>query len=359
MSMAAPQVTAAYPATTSVMTEEMIAAKKAIAGLPTYTQAERDADNQELIEGVVDIGAAKELGASFLDGGVPVGPISAPLGIVSSLFTRDYFSKRELASLTDNYRDLLAEKLNMQPDAVTEAHLKAYAEKDPALASALVHIAQKRDAHVAVNATGLGGMTAGAAAGAVVGSIVPVAGTFIGGLAGGMLGYMAGEETGKYVLDVTDALNPVEIVNALQAKKEQNQYISIEDVFALKLAQHFELRQNVVARHGVNFSDMDEATRKEVMSGLPALTQQAARDAVLCNFPESDPRQLLFGDMAQPAANFNAPPAYASQPTGWVSRVMDERAGQPMQQPREVGFAEAVLRGREDIAVGPKAEQAL
>jgi hypothetical protein len=355
MSMVAPQMIASHPAATTVMSPDDIEQKMKISGLPTYTREEKQADQQELIEGVVDMGTVKELGASFLDGGVPVGSISAPLGVVSSLFTRNLFSKRELSQLTDKYRGVIAQKMGVAEEAVDESTLKACAERDPELAAALVHVAEKREAHVAVNASGLGGMMAGAAAGATAGSVVPVVGNFIGGMAGGMLGYMAGEDIGKSVLDVTDASDPAAILEAIEEKKNNGQYISAEDVFALKLAQHPQVRKNVVARHGANFGDMDETTRKEVMHGLPALAQQAARDAVLCNFPEAQVDQLIAGDLAPQAANFNAaPPAYANQPTGWVSRVMDEPSRQ-MQAPRKIGFAEAVLRGRENIAVGPNA----
>ena len=337
-----PQVQAAHPAGVAVMSPAEIKAKLDAADLPVYTAEEKAADEQELVLGM-KAGDVKEMGATFLDGGVPV-PFAAAAGMVASLFTRDYFSKREMAKLTDTYRDLIAQKLQMNPEAVTEAHLKICAQQDEGLASAILAVANRRETHVVTNASGLGGMAAGAAVGAIAGAaalwfMAPV-GALIGSLAGGMLGYEGGEQLGKHLLDVTDQSDPHALLEALIAKKEAKEYITTEEVFALKLAQHPKLRERVVERHGANFANLDDAARKEVMHALKPLAQQAARDAIMCNFPEADIRALMFGSLAPQAANLNG-----GANGKWVQRVAPQA-----QKPQQVGFAEAVMRGREAFA---------
>lgn len=337
-----PQITQSHVAAASAMAPPEIDAKLVAANLPTYTAQEKVADKREVALGF-DQGAVKELAANFADGGLPV-PMAGPLGVVASLFTRDFYSKRELAELTEKYQDLIAERLGMDAADVTEEHLKTCAMQDQGLASALLAVARKRESHVTSNAGALAAMTAGAAAG----SVVPVVGTLIGGLAG----FMGGEAVSKYMLDVTDASNPQACLEAIEKKQAEKQYITVQDVFALKLAQHPKIREQVIERHGDNFNMLDEKTRAEVMHGLPKLAQAAARDSVLCNFPDSDVRRLMFGDMAPPAANLNSAPLVANTnaaPTQWAARIEGERSGMPNAQ-QGVGFAEAILRGREAFA---------
>lgn len=347
-----PQITASYPAAISAMPPAEIDAKLIAAGLPTYTAQEKAEDARELALGM-NKGDVTELLYNFGEGGISLpglNVLAAPTGLVTSLFARDYYTKRDLAKMTDEYRDFIAEKMQVPAEQVTEEHLKACAQQQPALASALLAVARKRETHVTTNAMGIGGMTGGTMAGAALGTallpFLPGIGTLAGGLVGGMIGYEGGEGMGKYLLDVTEQGDPAALCEALQKKKEDGSYISREDVFALKLAQHPKIREQVVERHGDNFARLDEVTRKEVMAGLPALAQQAARDAVLCNFPQADVRALMFGDLAPQPANFQAAPGQKPLRTQWTAKIAAERGGQ-MNAPREVGFAEAILRGRE------------
>lgn len=193
-------------------------------------------------------------------------------------------------------------------------------------------------------------MMAGAAGGAALGTaLIPIPGVgtaigFLGGMAGGMFGYEMGEGIGKYFTDTTDAVNPAKVVEALKEKKEAGQYITTQDVFALKLAQNEKLRETVVFRYGDNFHMLDAAAQNEVMSSVPQLYQQAARDAMKCNLPEADVRELLFGEIAASAANANFPPQ-----TNWTSRITAERSNAATAAPQPISWTDAIMQRRAAI----------
>lgn len=360
------QPQSSFDVATTLMTPAQVNQKFEGHDLPTFTEAQKEAGRHEVAMGF-DAASLKDMALETFQGGLPIpgGQVAAvTLGVPFMFWARDNLAQRAMQQLAENYREEIAADLRIQPELVTEEVVLRYATQNENLASAVRAIAHERESHIANTSTAVGGMLAGGAAGGAIGGIPGL----IAGFGLGMFGYNVGEMIGKRFTDSTDGKSPIKLIEAMQGKLEEKQMISAMDVFTLRVAQSKPLQEAIEARHGDAFHLLDEMTQREVVSKEAGLYQQCIKDAACCNLPDANPQQMLLGQMDAPqlananyapAANFNAPPAYANQPTGWVSRVMDERAGQQMQQPREIGFAEAVLRGRDDIAVGPKAEQAL
>lgn len=332
-----PQPVASFVAGTGVVPEGDLRAKL---GVAAKTQAEREADAQMIMNGVpINVGDARELALGMAETGIPlpgIGHLATVASLPLSFWAADEEARAKLSELTDRYRSVIAEKLGVEEEQVSDDMTLGYAEQNPYLRGAIEAIARKRSAHPMSNMAGVGGLLAG---GALAGTLVAGPLGLVAGLAAGMAGYEGAKALGDDLLGVKEGTDPHAVLEAISEKHEKGDPVTMLDVLALRIAQQESLQQAIAFHHGKAFHEMGLAERQEVVTHLPVLAQECLQDATLCNQPGAQLQQLMLGRMS---ANDLRPPAAETQaPTSWVERV----GGAPAAN-ENIGFADRVQQTR-------------
>ncbi len=252
----------------------------------------------------VDLGIAKVEDGTALRGASMAMQFAGPGGMAASTLVDaaagSAESARELDTLIDSYRNIVAKTLNIIPEKVDESALRRAADiraeqhNDSTLKEALEHIDSSTGRAFGESAVSLGGFATGMAVGGIPGAIV-------GGIAASQI--TPSEET----------LASQMIQEAVQKFASEKQLLP-SDVFAVRVYQLGSLKELVkekASQMGLSserFEELGESEKLHLMHAFDDVYQEATRDASLINAGLVTPDLLMEKDLSKLIpANRNKP----------------------------------------------------
>lgn len=259
----------------------------------------------------------KDFMLEMAEGGLPLmGPFGNVAGAAIGFLVADRRAQKQTQAIIDQYRDEIAQQLNISEESVDARALLMAAQHHKGLRQAINMIQDERGAHPFVNIAGLLGMAAG------VGLVIPMlfAGPpgWIAGMIAGGAGYMAGNFIGEKLLSPDEKQNPLTVMDEIRAKVEGSEQALAEDVFKLRVTQNSGINERIINQYGEPFYKLGKQDQQYAMSTVRGAKQLCERDAQLIN-EGGNLDMLMFGPMPEPVAQMQ--PAQ-TQPEGrWAARV--------------------------------------
>lgn len=289
-----------------------------------------------------------------------LGSAVAPVAAVFTIAGANHEAHKNVKEVLEQYRAVLAERLNIAPEAVDETAMRTLLEESPdefpAIRQALGLIDKKQTdtpwISMAAGGTGVAAFAAGTAVGAPLGPLAPLV-----GIGAAIAAPWCVEKAGGAILGASNLDDSAHAaIKAINEKWSRGEQVSPLEIFTLFARMDSGFRESISERTGKDILSMNEQEQIEFITrDEPKLGQASAQIAYLLNARIMMPSQLagvnprqLCGQ--QPVVIAGASPQVARTNTGNAQRTATGAPpAQPQPQPRGVtprGFASAELARR-------------
>ncbi len=303
------QVTASHPAGVSIDPKGEMEKKSLVHTWGDHVPVPQMVRNMEIpIVGGQMKGVPQKIGDTLTtdylleiaETGLPIGPAGAVIGAPFGFINAQYKYNKQRQMVLDEYREEIAEQLDIDSNRVDENAMEYAARTNKSLHRTLDALEEDKEKHPWLNMAGLVGAGIGAfvlgSVGVAITALGPLAviGGLVGSFIGFSIGYPLGTYIGKNVMDVDDQQNPAMHIDNVIAKQMEGEKVTALDIFKVRIAQNPYLYEAIKNQYGEPFHALSERGQLMLMRKYDALTRLCAEDAFAAN-QGVDAGRLMIG----------------------------------------------------------------